>query len=108
MGRMASSGLCLVANLLLAVFVIFCPQVKCIEKVDGMWGQWGNWTDCSESCGGGNQTRVRLCDSPAPAQGGDDCPSNSSYVETTVMENGTSNQQEQNIKTCNEQPCPIH
>jgi len=29
---MASSGLCLVANLLLAIFVVFCPQVNCIER----------------------------------------------------------------------------
>ena len=71
-----------------------------------MWGQWGNWSSCSENCGGGNQTRIRLCDSPAVAHGGDPCPSNSSYVETTVTMNGTSIQQEEGMQTCNEHPCP--
>jgi len=83
-----------------------CSQgVPC--PVNGMWGQWGNWSSCSENCGGGNQTRIRLCDSPAVAHGGDPCPSNSSYVETTVTMNGTSIQQEEGMQTCNEHPCPI-
>jgi len=72
--------------------------------VDGMWGEWGNWTTCSETCGGGNQTRIRLCDSPAVAHGGAACASNSSYTETT---NGTGIAQQEAMQACNEHPCPI-
>ena len=28
-------------------------------KIDCKWGSYGNWTECSKSCGGGNQTRLR-------------------------------------------------
>ena len=41
--------------------------------VNGKWGEFGNWLKCSVSCGVGEQKRVRVCDSPAPAHGGDDC-----------------------------------
>ena len=68
-----------------------------------MWGEWGNWTTCSETCGGGNQTRIRLCDNPAVAHGGAACASNSSYTETT---NGTGIAQQEAMQACNEHPCP--
>ena len=31
--------------------------------VDGSWGSWADWSECSLICGGGTQTRQRLCDS---------------------------------------------
>ena len=44
-----------------------------LGPVSGSWGSWIKWSQCSQSCGGGTETRWRLCDSPAPAQGGTDC-----------------------------------
>jgi len=41
--------------------------------VNGNYSQWSDWSACNAVCGGGNQTRTRSCDSPAPAHGGDDC-----------------------------------
>ncbi|KFM61234.1 Hemicentin-1, partial [Stegodyphus mimosarum] len=45
------------------------------EKVDGGWTNWSimSDSDCSEPCGGGEQTRVRTCTNPKPQNGGADC-----------------------------------
>uniref|UniRef100_A0A8C5X6K5 Hemicentin-1 n=1 Tax=Malurus cyaneus samueli TaxID=2593467 RepID=A0A8C5X6K5_9PASS len=64
-----------------------CSTELC--PVDGNWGQWQSWSQCSASCGGGEQTRVRLCSSPAPLNGGRPCPGDSSQ-----------------ISRCNSQACP--
>ena len=69
-----------------------------------MWGQWGNWTDCTKTAGGGIHSRIRLCDSPAAEHGGDACPRNFSYGETTVTVNGIRIKQEQDWQTCNDYP----
>ncbi|XP_068697131.1 A disintegrin and metalloproteinase with thrombospondin motifs adt-1-like [Montipora foliosa] len=42
--------------------------------VDGNWGEWSKWSQCSKTCQQGNQTRKRVCDSPAPNYGGKKCP----------------------------------
>ncbi|NXX95340.1 HMCN1 protein, partial [Centropus bengalensis] len=57
--------------------------------VDGNWGQWQAWSQCSASCGGGEQTRIRLCSNPAPLNRGRPCPGDSSQV-----------------SRCNAQACP--
>lgn len=41
--------------------------------VHGKWGTWGVWQPCSETCGEGVQLRVRACNNPTPALGGDTC-----------------------------------
>ena len=41
--------------------------------VDGGWSEFGDWSECSAECGGGTQTRTKLCNNPAPAHGGADC-----------------------------------
>ncbi|XP_071100584.1 sushi, von Willebrand factor type A, EGF and pentraxin domain-containing protein 1-like [Haliotis cracherodii] len=41
--------------------------------VNGGWGEWGQWSECSKSCGGGERTRDRRCDSPTPYNGGTPC-----------------------------------
>ena len=48
-------------------------QIKQINPVDGGWSDWHDWSECSQSCGGGTETRWRLCDSPAQAHGGREC-----------------------------------
>ena len=48
--------------------------------VDGQWGTWGNWSQCSSTCGTGMQTRTRLCNNPAPQNGGSLCHGNSTHV----------------------------
>ncbi|NXK97014.1 HMCN1 protein, partial [Formicarius rufipectus] len=55
-----------------------CGTQPC--PVDGNWGQWQSWSQCSASCGGGEQSRVRLCSSPAPLNRGRPCPGDSSQV----------------------------
>uniref|UniRef100_A0A3Q2PJN0 Uncharacterized protein n=1 Tax=Fundulus heteroclitus TaxID=8078 RepID=A0A3Q2PJN0_FUNHE len=48
---------------------------KCsTADLDGNWGLWQPWGGCSASCGGGERTRVRLCNSPSPSNGGRPCP----------------------------------
>lgn len=41
--------------------------------MDGGWGEWNTWNTCSVTCGNGNQTRTRECNSPPPQNGGDNC-----------------------------------
>ncbi|MED6275796.1 Hemicentin-1, partial [Characodon lateralis] len=49
-----------------------CSTADC--PVDGNWGLWQPWGGCSASCGGGERTRVRICNSPSPSNGGRPCP----------------------------------
>lgn len=47
-----------------------------IDDVDGQWGEWQS-SACSKSCGGGQQTRNRECNNPAPSGFGRICIGNS-------------------------------
>ena len=60
--------------------------------VNGKWSKWGKWSKCSETCGGGSQTRSRVCDNPAPDNGGAECDTDGSLREES--------------RYCNETPCP--
>ncbi|XP_026178915.1 hemicentin-1 [Mastacembelus armatus] len=64
-----------------------CGTANC--PVDGNWGSWQPWGECTASCGGGERTRVRLCNSPPPSNGGRLCPGDSSQ-----------------LSRCNTQACP--
>lgn len=43
------------------------------EPVNGNWSQWSPWSACSVTAGDGYRTRVRICNSPAPSNGGQGC-----------------------------------
>uniref|UniRef100_A0A3B5KU71 Uncharacterized protein n=1 Tax=Xiphophorus couchianus TaxID=32473 RepID=A0A3B5KU71_9TELE len=66
-----------------------CNSHPC--SVDGAWSRWSDWTDCSKSCGGGIQSRRRLCDSPSPEGAGN-------YCEGLGTE----------VRACNTDHCPVH
>ncbi|XP_046561216.1 sushi, von Willebrand factor type A, EGF and pentraxin domain-containing protein 1-like [Haliotis rubra] len=41
--------------------------------VNGGYSEWSEWSTCSKTCGGGETTRSRACDSPPPGVDGDSC-----------------------------------
>ena len=50
-------------------------------SVDGQWSDWGAWSACTKTCGGGQQTRTRQCNNPAPSGGGSDCTGDSQQTQ---------------------------
>ncbi|XP_022783430.1 coadhesin-like [Stylophora pistillata] len=59
--------------------------------INGAWSHWSNFGGCSVSCGGGRQTRHRICNNPQPQHGGHDCAGN-----------------DFDHQNCNSDPCPIN
>ncbi len=51
------------------------PNIKLLVffTVNGNWGNWEVWGSCSLTCGSGSQSRTRLCNNPAPSNGGAVC-----------------------------------
>lgn len=64
-----------------------CGVNPCEEAQDGKWSEWSEWSSCSQTCDGGEKSRERKCDNPAPSGGGADCEGKSSETET--CEEGT-------------------
>ncbi|XP_048582034.1 protein SpAN-like [Nematostella vectensis] len=60
---------------------ISCTVEECNAPVDGHWGRWSVWSACSQTCGDGTQTRTRVCDDPAPKNGGSACVGDSSQAQ---------------------------
>ena len=56
-------------------------------SVDGSWTSWGSWASCSETCGGGVQSRTRSCTNPAPQYGGANCVGMSSSTQRCNTQN---------------------
>ncbi|KAL7383391.1 hypothetical protein ABVT39_009646 [Epinephelus coioides] len=66
---------------------------RCTAKpcpIDGGWGPWSPWATCSATCGGGIKSRTRVCNSPQPQYGGNNCI-------------GEANDSD----SCNKKDCPI-
>nr|XP_061831771.1 hemicentin-1-like isoform X1 [Nerophis lumbriciformis] len=61
-----------------------CNTATC--PVDGNWGSWQSWGECSASCGGGEKTRMRLCNYPSPSYGGRLCPGDTSQLSRCNIE----------------------
>ncbi|CAC5365513.1 Coadhesin,Thrombospondin-1,Adhesion G protein-coupled receptor B1,Mucin-like protein,Receptor-type tyrosine-protein phosphatase gamma,Hemicentin-1,Thrombospondin-2,A disintegrin and metalloproteinase with thrombospondin motifs adt-1,Properdin [Mytilus coruscus] len=49
-----------------------CTLPDC--PVDGEWSLWALWEACTATCGTGEKRRIRNCNSPAPSNGGANCP----------------------------------
>ncbi|XP_068706122.1 uncharacterized protein [Montipora foliosa] len=58
--------------------------------VNGGYSPWSSWGTCSKSCLGGVRRRDRKCSNPSPSNGGRDCESLGSSVES----------QDCNVKSC--------
>ena len=50
------------------------------SNLDGNWGPWGAWSTCTATCNGGAQTHTRLCNNPAPSNGGATCSGSGSEI----------------------------
>nr|DBA18217.1 TPA: hypothetical protein GDO54_016492 [Pyxicephalus adspersus] len=61
-----------------------------IVQVHGGFSEWLPWQSCSVTCGQGVQKRKRLCDNPAPANGGLYCQG-----------------EESETRSCQNKPCPV-
>ncbi|XP_053794370.1 thrombospondin-2 isoform X2 [Vidua chalybeata] len=70
-----------------------CSFKKCDHRIrqDGGWSHWSPWSSCSVTCGVGNTTRIRLCNSPIPQMGGKNCVGNGRETEK-----------------CEKVPCPVN
>ena len=63
-----------------------CNTQACAVDCVGSFGTWSSWSECSEFCGGGEQSRTRTYTITQPAQnGGTDCPYSNGYEDTDTQ-----------------------
>ena len=65
---------------------------SCSENTCPIWTDWTDWTQCSASCGGGVQKRIRDCILPKNNQGSNDFGCDGDTWE---------------MRPCNEDDCPV-
>ena len=68
------SDVCIIGffNLLRVIDFVSVAATKS-PHIDGQWCNWSPFSDCSVPCGGGEMTRLRFCNNPAPENGGANC-----------------------------------
>nr|XP_022286228.1 semaphorin-5A-like [Crassostrea virginica] len=57
------------------------PTTTTTTTIDGHWSDWMHWSSCSATCGIGTKTRLRICNNPAPLNGGENCFGNVSEMQ---------------------------
>ncbi|XP_033885551.3 hemicentin-1-like isoform X1 [Acipenser ruthenus] len=77
---------CVARNLLGSVLV----RIPVTVQVHGGFSEWLEWAPCSVTCGQGVQKRLRQCNNPLPANGGQHCLG--ADTET---------------RSCQSKPCPV-
>lgn len=76
--------LALVSGKSTGIIIVHCTTLDCLQvflyttgimyfSVNGSWGPWSQWSICSRTCNIGQRRRIRICDSPAPSNGGLHC-----------------------------------
>ena len=55
--------------------------------IHGYFSDWDDWSECSASCGEGQQIRTRTCTNPAPAFGGKDCNGAHQEIQSCTVAN---------------------
>jgi hypothetical protein len=63
---------CVGSNIQSVTCIGFCVPMPAPAPVDGGWSAW-SYGACSNSCGSGTMTASRICNNPAPANGGANC-----------------------------------
>ena len=56
--------------------------------IDGGYSEWSVWSLCSTTCGAGVKVRSRVCNSPVPTRGAEDCNRLGSPFETYECNEG--------------------
>ena len=52
---------------------IVVSSLSAVTAIDGNYTEWSKWSECSASCGEGQQSRSRECMNPKPQFGGRNC-----------------------------------